>query len=325
MQGSTVSAVVLLLGAVGCTHGRGTSHRGAPHPDHRDAPRRASASDSDGDGVPDFADQCPRKKETRNGYRDDDGCPDVYPLVFGTKRIRLRLPITFATETATLTTAARQLLTTLAKGLRDRPKIMLVEIQGHVAPSGPLDYSRRLSLRRAQAVRRFLVKSGGVSKLRLDVGGYGPTRPVCTEKTRACRARNERVELHIVWQGDRRQTVHRRRAVGRRALMPPRHRSALTRSAALRLRRRRLRKLYEAALRLLKQGRYTTAYQRFRKVVRLHPGHLQARLKLGVLQARVGDHSGAIETVRWVRNNVGDDAADRLRQAQLKVMAGSKP
>jgi TolA-binding protein len=93
----------------------------------------------------------------------------------------------------------------------------------------------------------------------------------------------------------------------------------------MRLRQRRIRKLYEAGLRLVKQGRYTHAFGRFRTVVRLQPDNLQARLKLGVLQARLGDHAGANETVRWVRKNVGDDAADRLRQAQLKAMARRKP
>jgi hypothetical protein len=34
------------------------------------------ASDSDGDGIPDFRDRCPLAAEDLDGYRDDDGCPD---------------------------------------------------------------------------------------------------------------------------------------------------------------------------------------------------------------------------------------------------------
>lgn len=38
--------------------------------------RRGPSSDRDGDGVPDFQDQCPREAEDRDGWEDADGCPD---------------------------------------------------------------------------------------------------------------------------------------------------------------------------------------------------------------------------------------------------------
>lgn len=37
--------------------------------------------DTDGDGIYDSADECPTAKETVNGYKDDDGCPDTTPDV----------------------------------------------------------------------------------------------------------------------------------------------------------------------------------------------------------------------------------------------------
>ena len=33
--------------------------------------------DNDGDGIPDDKDKCPNDPETKNGFQDDDGCPDV--------------------------------------------------------------------------------------------------------------------------------------------------------------------------------------------------------------------------------------------------------
>jgi hypothetical protein len=35
--------------------------------------------DTDGDGIPDHKDKCPKKPETFNGFEDEDGCPDKKP------------------------------------------------------------------------------------------------------------------------------------------------------------------------------------------------------------------------------------------------------
>ena len=42
--------------------------------------RTNSKKDTDGDGIPDATDKCPKEKETFNGYLDTDGCPDTAPL-----------------------------------------------------------------------------------------------------------------------------------------------------------------------------------------------------------------------------------------------------
>ncbi len=38
-----------------------------------------STRDSDGDGIIDSKDKCPNEPETKNGFEDDDGCPDELP------------------------------------------------------------------------------------------------------------------------------------------------------------------------------------------------------------------------------------------------------
>lgn len=40
-------------------------------------PPKVASSDSDADGVPDEADKCPDQPETKNGYEDEDGCPEL--------------------------------------------------------------------------------------------------------------------------------------------------------------------------------------------------------------------------------------------------------
>ena len=69
-----------------------------------------------------------------------------------------------------------------------------VEVAGHTCSIGTEEYNLGLSLRRAEAVRNYLV-SKGVSADRLTVKGYGESRPVASNDTREGRAQNRRVEL----------------------------------------------------------------------------------------------------------------------------------
>jgi len=45
--------------------------------------------DNDKDGIPDTADACPNEPETVNGFQDEDGCPDSAPIVVKENRIVL--------------------------------------------------------------------------------------------------------------------------------------------------------------------------------------------------------------------------------------------
>jgi len=48
--------------------------------------------DSDGDGITDDNDKCPTSAETKNGYQDDDGCPDTAPATIAPIKPKLVLP-----------------------------------------------------------------------------------------------------------------------------------------------------------------------------------------------------------------------------------------
>ncbi len=68
------------LGGVGLVGARGDDFRVTAgitwSPQPRDV-ARIGRGDSDGDGLPDVSDACPEDSEDRDGYQDDDGCPDV--------------------------------------------------------------------------------------------------------------------------------------------------------------------------------------------------------------------------------------------------------
>lgn len=66
------------------------------------------------------------------------------------------------------------------------------QIAGHTDSSGDADYNRRLSQRRAETVKQYLV-SHGVGAERLETAGYGRDRPLLPQDP--TNAANRRVEI----------------------------------------------------------------------------------------------------------------------------------
>ena len=144
--------------------------------------------DSDGDGVADYLDKCPN---TAKGVRvDTDGCPpdgDVVAIVTN---------INFDFDSSKIRDDSRGKLARVIDTLKENPGIR-VRVEGHADSTGPADYNQALSLRRAEAVRKYLVDRG-VSITRLSVVGKGETEPLVSNSTRAGRAVNRRVEFKAI-------------------------------------------------------------------------------------------------------------------------------
>lgn len=68
---------------------------------------------------------------------------------------------------------------------------------GHTDSVGSAAYNQKLSVRRAEAVKAYLV-SKGIEKSRVYTEGKGKTQPVADNKTAAGRAQNRRVEIEVV-------------------------------------------------------------------------------------------------------------------------------
>ena len=68
---------------------------------------------------------------------------------------------------------------------------------GHTDSVGTDAYNQRLSVRRAEAVKSYLV-SKGVERNRVYTEGKGEKQPVADNKTAAGRAKNRRVEIEVV-------------------------------------------------------------------------------------------------------------------------------
>ena len=68
---------------------------------------------------------------------------------------------------------------------------------GHTDSVGSDEYNQKLSVRRAEAVKAYLV-SKGIEKNRVYTEGKGEKQPVADNKTTEGRAKNRRVEIEVV-------------------------------------------------------------------------------------------------------------------------------
>ncbi len=175
--------------------------------------------DKDGDGVADKDDKCPEVA----GPADNNGCPypdtdkdgvydkdDACPEVAGpasnqgcpevTEEVKAQLKeyaktIYFDTGKATFKPKTIETLDNIVAIMKEYPTAKFV-IEGHTDSVGRADYNLRLSQKRAEAVVDYL-RSHGV-KSQLEAIGYGETKPIASNKTRAGRAKNRRVEIILV-------------------------------------------------------------------------------------------------------------------------------
>jgi outer membrane protein OmpA-like peptidoglycan-associated protein len=110
------------------------------------------------------------------------------------KRIVLR-GVNFDFDDTAVRPDSRAILDEAAETLREHPDVDIA-VEGYTDDIGTEEYNDKLSVRRAQAVFRYLVNRG-VAPDRMEVIGYGESRPVASNETESGRAQNRRVELVV--------------------------------------------------------------------------------------------------------------------------------
>jgi OOP family OmpA-OmpF porin len=95
---------------------------------------------------------------------------------------------------ATLKPDGKKRVDTAVQTMKDEPSLK-VSVDGHTDSIGSDAYNLKLSERRAQAVKDYMV-SQGVSASRIATHGYGKSKPVADNKTAEGRAENRRVEIN---------------------------------------------------------------------------------------------------------------------------------
>jgi outer membrane protein OmpA-like peptidoglycan-associated protein len=91
----------------------------------------------------------------------------------------------------------RDILRKLAVYLMKAPQFKRLVIEGHTDFIGRVDYNQELSLRRASQIKRYLVEGLRLDGSKIDVVGYGESRPVADNGNFQGRQINRRVEFKI--------------------------------------------------------------------------------------------------------------------------------
>ena len=117
--------------------------------------------------------KCPKPPATRSLRRRGvtiEGAPAEQPL-------SVNLYVNFAYDSADLTSDARITLDRLGTALRD-PRLgeFSFVIAGHTDATGGAEYNQKLSERRAEAVRNYLIAQFGIKADRLTAEGFGKSQ-----------------------------------------------------------------------------------------------------------------------------------------------------
>jgi len=120
--------------------------------------------------------------------------PKPEPVV---EKVSLKAGALFDVSKADLKAAGKSELDVLVSKIKEsNTQIEQITVTGHTDSAGASEYNRKLSERRAEAVKAYLV-SKGLSGDRIVTKGAGDTQPVASNKTAAGRAQNRRVDIDI--------------------------------------------------------------------------------------------------------------------------------
>jgi outer membrane protein OmpA-like peptidoglycan-associated protein len=125
----------------------------------------------------------------------EDKLTNLEQLITESESVELTIgnDILFALDSSTIRETAKPTLAQIARALINHPDKNL-QVTGHTCDLGTETYNQGLSVRRAEAVKRYLVDSG-ISAERIITAGKGETQPLVPNNSEEARMLNRRVEL----------------------------------------------------------------------------------------------------------------------------------
>ena len=102
----------------------------------------------------------------------------------------------FDVNKATLRAGSSEELDELVRYMERKPGLR-VEIAGHTDNTGNKEHNQKLSQRRAERVKTYLVNHG-IDAGRIEAKGYGQTQPIATNNTEEGKQKNRRTEVRFL-------------------------------------------------------------------------------------------------------------------------------
>lgn len=93
---------------------------------------------------------------------------------------------------------AKQKLDQMISQLKQDPKNVFLEIEGHTDNVGSKDINEKIGLARAEAVKKYLYEQYQIPLHKMNVISYGEDKPIAPNKTKAGRAQNRRVVIKVL-------------------------------------------------------------------------------------------------------------------------------
>jgi len=146
--------------------------------------------DSDGDGIPDSEDACPNVF----GVKELNGCPYTVSVLVEKYSIVLN-PLYFDFDKFVVKPEGIASLDQVAKSLTDH-KEFGIQFDGYTDFTGTEEYNLKLSERRANAARDYMLKKG-IAENQIRLLYFGETKPAQDNKTAEGRRLNRRVEYSL--------------------------------------------------------------------------------------------------------------------------------
>ncbi|MBI4791372.1 MAG: OmpA family protein, partial [Deltaproteobacteria bacterium] len=118
--------------------------------------------------------------------------PAPAPAPMQEKTITMDLKVLFDFDKDNVLPREQDELDEFAAFMKAHPQTTAV-LEGHTDNYGSEAYNNKLSMRRAESVKKYLVKKFNIDPARLTTKGYGFSRPLATNKTVDGRQENRRV------------------------------------------------------------------------------------------------------------------------------------
>jgi peptidoglycan-associated lipoprotein len=93
---------------------------------------------------------------------------------------------------------AKQKIDEMVSQLKQDPKNIYLEIEGHTDSLGAAKTNEQIGLARAEAVKRYLYEQYQIPLHKMNVISYGKDKPIAPNKTKAGRAQNRRVVIKVL-------------------------------------------------------------------------------------------------------------------------------